>query len=180
MAAAAETPGPEAGRLVTSPSYEQTKGNSLKRFGPDAQGFMSEALTDFEQRNSERRVVGRAEISRQAFEMEPSLVVQLDPSKLKEGETLNPAVRHAAEITARALRKQLRTRDEPLKNPDLSAEHREQIEQDARRLVAVLIPTRSQDGRPVVRRDVLAQPGAAGDGDDNQVESQFAPQAAVL
>jgi len=83
-------------------------------------------------------------------------VARLDASKLKAGETLDPAVRFAARETLNGLNQELaKRRQEMAKSAGAWDEAKrmdemrkvEAMEQDAKRLIDVLIPTRSQDGR---------------------------------
>lgn len=163
VATAAGAAAPEAGRLITSPSYDQTKGNFLKRFGAETQTRLQARLNDFEERNPERQVVTHADIARRAFGLDPKIVADLDLKRLREGQTLDPAVRYAAESSLQSLEQEIGARDEQLRNPDLTGEQRDRLlrqreglERDARRLIDVLIPTRSQDGRNLAYHAMMA------------------------
>jgi hypothetical protein len=152
--------------LVTSPSYDETKPNVLARVAPGVRDAMEARLEDFEKRNPERRAVTFADVREQARDLDPELVKQLDLKKLKAGETLDPAVRFAARETLNGLnqeivekRKQFSERSGAMLPDERKQEMRklEDMERDARRLVDVLIPTRSQDGRNLAYHRMVAE-----------------------
>ena len=152
--------------LVTSPSYEKTSGNILRYTSPEVQRAMAERLRDFEARNPERKKVTFQEVIDEARSLGLGEVLSLDPKKLKAGDTLNPAVRFAARETLNGLnqeivdrRKRLAEQAGTLTEEARKAEEEriEALEEDARRLVDVLIPTRSQDGRNLAYHRMVAE-----------------------
>ncbi len=158
------TPPPQG--PVTSPSYEITKPNILKNVSETTRSAMETTLQDFEVRNPERQVVSFADIQREARDLDPRIVAQLDAKKLKAGETLDPAVRFAARETLNGLNQELvqKRKEFSVGSKDMTPAQQaeatrriEDLEQDARRLVDVLIPTRSQDGRNLTYHRMVAE-----------------------
>lgn len=156
----------EGGRRPSvSPQYERTKPNILKNVAPEVAKAMEDRLKDFEGRNPERKVVTFEDVREEARSLDPMVVAKLDASKLKAGETLDPAVRFAARETLNGLNQEINTRrQEMVKNGTWDEAKRteemrkiETMEEDAKRLIDVLIPTRSQDGRNLAYHAMMAK-----------------------
>jgi len=105
------------------------------------------------------------QIKEEARNLDPQIVSNL--KRPAEGETLNPAVRYAARqrlngVNSESVKLQEQVRAESAKaNPDLTkidelTAKANQAEADAKGLVDVLYPTRSQDGRNLVYHRMLA------------------------
>ncbi len=105
-----------------------------------------------------------SQIKAEARALHPHLVSQLKPPKA--GETLRPEVRFAARerlntLNDLALRKSRKLAEERLTlSPDQLAKRSaeiEALERDAKGLLDVLIPTRSQDGRNLAYHRIIAE-----------------------
>lgn len=156
--------GPPVERPVTSPSYEKTKPNILKYVSPEVREPLERRLADYEARNPDRRVVTFQDVIKESRALGPDIVNDLDIKRMRQGETLDPAVRFAARETLNGIEEEIAGRDAQLKDINLAGEERtrimtqrERLEQDARRLADVLIPTRSQDGRNLVYHRLMAE-----------------------
>lgn len=146
-----------------SPSYDRTRPKLLERVSPATSAAIETSLSDFEARNPDRRVVSFKDVQEEARQLGLDSVMDLDPRKLKAGETLNPAVRFAAREALPGLRDRIAELDQKLKDPPLDKEElaaltseRERLESDARNLVDVLVMTRSQDGRNLAYHRMMA------------------------
>lgn len=157
---------PPSDRVKTSPSYDQTKGKILEKLAvsDDTKAAMADSMGKWETANPERQVIGFSDIVKEARALDPSLVAELKVPKA--GETLNPAVRFAARETLNGIQDELVTRRKQLAElpMDALAEDRARLERqvdgldgDAQRLLDVLIPTRSQDGRNLAYHRMMAE-----------------------
>ncbi len=164
--ASGQSGGGEKKPLVTSPSYDKTKPKILEHVEPEVRKAMEARLKDYEARNEPRKVVTHDEIREEARSLDTSLVHNLDASKLKAGDTLDPAVRFAAQETLNGLNEEIQTRRTQLADNAATWENSkrheeasklEKLEADAKRLIDVLIPTRSQDGRNLAYHAMMAK-----------------------
>jgi hypothetical protein len=157
---------PEGDRVKTSPSYDETKGQILKKLAisDEAKATFAESMGKWEAANPERQKVTFADIEREARALDPSLIAELKVPKA--GETLNPAVRFAARETLNGLQDELVAKRKQLSEMpiDTPAAERSRLERqvdgldaDAQRLLDVLIPTRSQDGRNLYYHRMMAE-----------------------
>jgi hypothetical protein len=157
---------PEGDRVKTSPSYDETKGKILEKLAvSDAtRDRLATSMSEWEAKNPERQVVSFDEIRAEARALDPSLIAELKVPKA--GQTLDPAVRFAARETLNGLQDELVAKRKQLAEltADATPEQRAKLERqadsldtDAQRLLDVLIPTRSQDGRNLAYHRMMAE-----------------------
>lgn len=138
-------------------NLSQDEANNLR-------GLVQEAVA--ETGGDPKKRIPFAQIQDEAAQVDPQLLAYLKPPK--EGETLHPAVRLAARERLNALNQQsfnLRKEIEA-KAATLTAEDRgkleavaDRLENDAKGLIDVLYPTRSQDGRNLAYHKIVARNG---------------------
>lgn len=110
--------------------------------------------------------VGFDQVRAEAAEIDPALLRELTDKPPKDGETLHPAVRLAARENLGAISKEIYDLRRKLESPAIKDEMRanledqaNRLETDAKRLLDVLIPTRSQDGRNLAYHAIIAKNG---------------------
>jgi hypothetical protein len=110
--------------------------------------------------------VGFDQVRAEAAEIDPALLRELADKPPKDGETLHPAVRLAAREHLGAISKEIYDIRRQLESPAIRDEARSSLEDqanrletDAKRLLDVLIPTRSQDGRNLAYHAIIARNG---------------------
>lgn len=153
-------------RVITSPSYDQTKANILKSsdVSEPVKAQIAQRMGEWEKDNPGRRVVSFQDIRNEAAKIDPRLLEELKVPK--EGDTLDPAVRFAARETVNGIedrifemRKDLEQNGNSM-DPTTIMDREKQIERlenESKRLLDILIPTRSQDGRNLVYHRMMAQ-----------------------
>lgn len=162
------------GPHAASPSFDETKGKILDRLKvtPEVRGEVARRMDEWEVEHPGRRTVTFDDVREEARALNPALVQQLDAKNLKPGETLNPALRFAARETLNGIGDEIqRRRSELAKNRDnwnsgkqLDEERKiDDLEGQAKRLLDVLIPTRSQDGRNLAYHAMMAEQSFAED-----------------
>lgn len=149
-----------------SPSYDKTRSNFVDKMnlaGEEKDNFQ-DVLDEWERDHPEREVVSFDDIRKEAAAIDPALVRELKPPR--PGETLNPAVRHAAQSTLNGINERIYEMNKELSEmPEIGNEDRklamakqiDELRKGANQLVDVLIPTRSQDGRNLVYWRMEAQ-----------------------
>lgn len=139
---------------------------SKVKLSPDEDAAMRQRVKESvaETGGNPKQRIGFDVIQKEAAEIDPSLVDSLRPPK--NGETLNPAVRLAARerlnaINSKAveLRKEIETKRSTLPPEEVAKLEgvADRLERDAKNLIDVLYPTRSQDGRNLAYHKIMAR-----------------------
>lgn len=150
---------------VVSPSYDRTKTRILDKLNvsPETRAEMARSMAAWEQANPERRVVTFDEIRQRARELDPRLVLELKPPQA--GETLDPALHHAARQRLTWLQDEARRQRQGLERERTTlgeTELREReatlegLEREGQGLLDVLLPVRSQNGRNLAYHRMMA------------------------
>jgi hypothetical protein len=156
----------EPGRIV-SPSYDKTKHKILEKVDvSDAtKSELDARMADWEEKNPGRKKVTFEDVRNEAREMDPTLLLQLDPKRAQDAVILNPGLRFAAREMWDTIGDETMTRRERLmkEGSTLSGEERLQeqrkidaLEEDSRKMLDILLPARSQDGRNLVYHRMMA------------------------
>lgn len=144
-------------KLLASPNLEESVDKIFGYVPQDVKKGLVEQIDRWMKANPERSVVTFEDIKREAAEIDPSIVYELAPPK---GTTLHPAVRYAARQMLNSLVKDIARMRKELKDapPDarMSIESNLEVaEVSAQRILSVLLPTRSQDGRNLVYHRIM-------------------------
>lgn len=164
------TPGKAEGgnekRIVTSPSYDQTRENFIERVGLDdkTKELVREGLGEWEKKNPERQTVTFADIAEEAKAYDPRLILELDRKKAQDLLVTDGAMRFAARNAQHAIAREIGSLSDRLGRESVVGgerqrleRKREQLESDFQKLTDLLIPTRSQIGRMLAYENMMAE-----------------------